>query len=164
MNSSKFVADFIVECAQKDITSAKEICTEAELQIKILNEEIGKAQKLKIKRSNLQSVIRQLSEPKSKEDKQNRLRVDFTLPIEEQPAELRKMCSMVCNYVSENPDKKPNEIIESVASYLESDTVYLAIKCLGYHSIINQVSSGQARVVCKGSNWNDRPVYEDNQS
>jgi len=160
--NSKFVADFIVECAKNEIASAEDICAEADIQIKVLNEEIGKMQKLKIKRSDLQSVIRQLSPPKTQEDRQNRLIVDFTTPEEDLTDEKRKMCSRICDYVELNPDKTPLQIIEAIATLLDEEIVFSSIKWLAYHGIIKQVSNGQARIVSKGESWEKRPVNEDN--
>ena len=160
--NSKFVADFIVECAKNKISSAEDICAEADIQIKVLNEEIGKMQKLKIKRSDLQSVIRQLSPPKTQEDRQNRLIVDFTTPEEDLTDEKRKMCSRICDYVELNPDQTPLQIIEAIATLLDEEIVFSSIKWLAYHGVIKQVSNGQARIVSKGESWKKRPVNEDN--
>ena len=154
--NSKFVADFIVECASNGIVSAEEICKEADIQIKQLNEEIGKIQTLKIKRSNLQNVMRQLGTAKPKEKQKA---VDFTMSEESLSKEMKKMCSNICDFIDQNPGKTAPEIIESAASYLEQELVYLSIKWLAYHGIVKQISNGYIRTIHKGENWENRPVF-----
>jgi len=154
--SEDFVSDFIEECVNKNIFDAKQICEEAIKQIKVNEDELIKADQIRIKIYNLRKVLKQFNHETVRKIRSNRLRDVSKAYINTSELDLIKNYAInICNYIEKNGPSSPHQIRDAIGSYEDHVKIYGAMKWLGEKNIITRDSSGLKFL--KGNNWDIRP-------
>ena len=151
-NQNQFMADFILQCVKQGKNSVLDICKCAEKEAEQIELEIKRIESLQIKRSKLNNIVRQFKGYHSK---------DKIIKIDDYPADsltpnMSEMCIKICDYLAENNQTTPRELMDNVASVDDNFVVYSSIKLLTDNGIIKR--SGLERNIIAGDNWKNRPV------
>lgn len=151
--SDDFVSDFISECVSKDIFSASQICEEAIRQMKDHEEELIKADQLRLRIYNLRKVLKQFSHETVRKIRSNRLAEPANITAEADD-NIKKFAIKVCEYIEDNGPSLPPQIRDAIGTYEDHSRIYGAMKWLGENGVIVRDSAGAKFL--KGKNWDTR--------
>lgn len=151
--SDNFVSDFIEECVNNNIYGAKDICEEAIKQIKSYEEELLKADQLRIKIYNLRKVLKQFNHDSVRKIRSNRI-AETSSSHSNELDNLSKFASAICKYIEENGPSSPYQIRDAIGSYEDHVKIYSAMKWLGENNIIVRDNSGSKFL--QGNSWDSR--------
>lgn len=130
--NTEFVAEFIQECCVKNKTSPKEITSEAKLRISQIDQEIRRAEELKLTRSRLMDVVNSFGDDEEEKDKPE----SFVVRTEVESEQAKLILSMIA-------ELKSITIESIVARVGESNKTraFLAIKQLSEMGVVVRDSS-----------------------
>lgn len=152
-----YLTKFISECVKNGQNTTAEMCKKAKTEIDEINKEIdGNMQeidKLRQKKTNLYSVIKQLGGDNDCSGKEYK-NVDFSIPEDKLAKDYKILCADICKLVDKTSDGLLiSEIIDKLSFLEDNEKVYFAIKRLAGQSIIDRRED--LRIV-KGENWKDK--------
>ena len=155
--SNEFFTNYLAESLTKGMTDTKDICKEAELEIKSIDNELKKLDDLKTRQTNLRGVVRQLGGAKYKDTEKTPVITDFSVPESKLDSFFKDFLVEVCDFVEQNPGGVlPRQIMDEISSIENNNQVYSAIKWLVEHSVVERI--GIDRLIIKGSEWKSRPI------
>ncbi len=151
ISESEFISNFIASCISENKSNNLEICEEAIKQIKECNEEIKKADMIRVKRDYLNKVLKNLNyDSILKNNKENSTPVQFN----ELSPDFNSTLENVISFIEKNSNITASEIVDNLSSYEDNNKIYTVIKYLGLHSIIKR--NPDTAVILPGDNWEKR--------
>lgn len=157
MTEQEFLVEFIEHCTNNNISTPKEMCNLARIDIKKIDEELDKIKDLKIKQRNLKAAIETLSNQKYSSNAV--ATIDFSIPADKLDVIYYNMCIDICKFIDEKSEPvTPSEIMENISNITEHKIVYSSIRWLLEHNIVSRVDNSLRREIIKGVQWNNRPL------
>ncbi len=157
--SGNFLTEFIAKCVEEGKATPAEMCQVAEERINEVNEEIKRAEELRLEKANLHGVIRQLGGSKPKELREYK-NADFSIPFDKLADHYKVLCANICSVMEDDhngltiSDLMNKFSSMGVATLEDNELVYWSIKWLGGRGIVDKDDS---MCLIKGPNWEDRP-------
>ena len=152
MPDPNFMVNFVQSCVANGHNTTEAMISEAESQISEIDSKLKTMEKLKVKKVNLRSVLKQLGS--AKKPAQEAADWDFSMELADMGGYRQKLLVSICDYIENNPECSATEVRDAVGSYEEQKQVYWAIKWLSGRNIISHNSD---RKLVQGSDWSKRP-------
>lgn len=149
---NQFISSFIIECVSKGISLTNDICNEALKQIEICNEELNKADLLRIKKNNLIAVLKNFNHNSMLRLRGNKTNTNSINIINETSEEQKFLMTKIYSFLEKSSNIKASDVINAFGGYGEQTKIYTAIKSLGSLDIIKRDESG---FIIKGEKWNE---------
>lgn len=148
---NSFVSSFIAKCVAKGKASHTQVCEEASLKIKEIDEKLAEVQELKKERSNLTDVVNMFG-GLTQERQQKIAEKSYAVGTLDED-----FAQNICDIIDESEDEATSldELVETLGE--ENRTkIYHTVKELGKMRV---VSRNEDKDFVRGNSWND--FYKD---
>jgi hypothetical protein len=151
------VADYIFECASKQICNPDDIAKEALRELQEIDQKLLEADKLRPRRGLLEKVCLHYGEPIPKTVKKKPAPlVQQDQPIDSLDADTKDLCRRICEQVEKGPATPRELMVSCKVSVKDDQAIYASIKILAERGIVSKSNEG-TRAIIRGPKWDSRP-------
>lgn len=154
--SEENISEFISDCVKQGFCLPEQIKEKALERIRIIDDKIAEADRLRPERSDMISVIKSFGGEIPKPATKRVIPINDNLSTEELDQKTITNIKLVCAYIEKHGSATPRDLMTALGVTAENDSeVYSVIKWLCIKGIASKREKDRALI--QGTNWANRP-------